>query len=464
MRERDVRDRCARRRRRHLRRPLARSARRSGSGADGAARRARRRARAGGGLRRLARLADRAADPPPGARALALDHAAAARVQPLRAAARPRLHDVRAQLRRVGARGDQRRRRERRRWAWSSGSRSDSGARCRCCGSLRGSAPQRGDRALERARARAAHVARHAPPGRDRPRRLRGAARRLERARRADSPVATDPSADGALLRVAAASAARGVLRTRHGDAVPLPGASRRSAARTWRGSRRRRDRDRARRSVTARRRRIPLPPHATVDALAISGEWLVVRDAGDSGIANLFAVSLARSRAPPLPRGLGDPRRDRPADDRGRRGRLQPTRRARASAIYEVDLATGARARAARRRRATCSTRTRRSSTGRLLYERTDRCAQELLLGSPRTPGVRSRAADAALDGDSRPGLAARLHPRLQQREPVPEPRARRGRHDHARRDGARGDRGLRQRVSADLAQHADRQRVPLG
>ena len=39
---------------------------------------------------------------------------------------------------------------------------------------------------------------------------------------------------------------------------------------------------------------RIPLPPHATVDALAISGEWLVVRDAGDRGIANLFAVSVA--------------------------------------------------------------------------------------------------------------------------------------------------------------------------
>lgn len=129
---------------------------------------------------------------------------------------------------------------------------------------------------------------------------------------------------------------------------------------------------------------RIRLPLHATVDALAISGEWLVVRDAGDGGIANLFAVSVA------------DPTHRRYLAGSAIAGAIgRPTvegadvvwsySTTHSSRIIEVNASTGERAVL---RGASRNVQYSNPSLfeGRLLYERTDRCAQELVLGSPLT------------------------------------------------------------------------------
>ena len=87
---------------------LARTRRRARRGnARGARRRGGRRGRRGGGGG--ARPADRPADPPPGAGGVAPHPARPARRGRLRRPARARLHHVRPLLRRLGARGDQRR-------------------------------------------------------------------------------------------------------------------------------------------------------------------------------------------------------------------------------------------------------------------------------------------------------------------------------------------------------------------
>ena len=75
--------------------------------------------------------ADRPADPPPAARALAAGDADARRRGPLRRAARARLHDLRPHVRRLGAGGDRRSPSATRRSGSPSGSRSGSAARCR---------------------------------------------------------------------------------------------------------------------------------------------------------------------------------------------------------------------------------------------------------------------------------------------------------------------------------------------
>ena len=124
-----VRARRARRRRGHVRRPRRRG-RPLGAGGAGRGRRGRRRRGRRRG-RRGARPADRAADPPPGAGGMASGAAGAARRGRLRRAARPRLHDVRALVRGLGARGREHRARRpgarARRWA----SPSAPAARCR---------------------------------------------------------------------------------------------------------------------------------------------------------------------------------------------------------------------------------------------------------------------------------------------------------------------------------------------
>jgi hypothetical protein len=131
----------------------------------------------------------------------------------------------------------------------------------------------------------------------------------------------------------------------------------------------------------------IPGPPHATVDALAVSADWLVVRDESDSGIANLFALSLrdpARRRylaGAGIPGSIGRPSVDGSTvvyADSSMTG----------SGIYEVDLDSGAR-RVLRRAAADVLYANPTLRNGRLLYERSDRCAQELLLGSPSGLGV---------------------------------------------------------------------------
>ena len=129
----------------------------------------------------------------------------------------------------------------------------------------------------------------------------------------------------------------------------------------------------------------IPGPPLATVNALAVAAGWLVVRDEAANGLANLFAVSLADPTRRRYLAGSGIP---------GAIGRpslsgslvLYSYSGADGSAIYEVDLDTGAK-RALRAATSDVSYAFPALRNGRLLYERVDRCAQELLLASPASP-----------------------------------------------------------------------------
>jgi hypothetical protein len=126
----------------------------------------------------------------------------------------------------------------------------------------------------------------------------------------------------------------------------------------------------------------VPAPPGATIDALAISGEWLVVRDRGANGIANLFAIALSGDGARRYIAGSGTPGAiGRPAIEGVHVAYSVSS--AGGSVIDEVDLGSGARTvlRSATRDVQFANP---ALAEGRLLYERVDRCAQELLLGSP--------------------------------------------------------------------------------
>jgi hypothetical protein len=126
----------------------------------------------------------------------------------------------------------------------------------------------------------------------------------------------------------------------------------------------------------------IPAPPRATVNALAVAADWLVVRDEAASGLANLFAVSLAD---PAQRRYLAG------SAISGAIGRpflhgstvLYAYSSTAGSAIYEVDLHNGT-PRVLRASTANVLYENPALRNGRLLYERVDRCAQELVLGSP--------------------------------------------------------------------------------
>jgi len=134
----------------------------------------------------------------------------------------------------------------------------------------------------------------------------------------------------------------------------------------------------------------IPRPPRAAVDALAVSAHWLVVRDLGIRGITNLFAVSL---RDPSMRRYLAG------SAKAGAIGRptiegaivVWTASSSTQSAIYEEDLRSGVLSvlRLATRNELYANA---ALDEGRLLYERTDRCAQELLLGSLAVPAARDR------------------------------------------------------------------------
>jgi hypothetical protein len=131
----------------------------------------------------------------------------------------------------------------------------------------------------------------------------------------------------------------------------------------------------------------IPGPPHATVNALAVSADWLIVRDQSDRGIANLFAVSLrdpARRRylaGAAIPGAIGRPSIDGSTV-------VYAHSSTTASAIDEVDLGSGARS-VLRGATANVLYANPTLRNGQLLYERSDRCAQELLLGPPGGLGV---------------------------------------------------------------------------
>ena len=126
---------------------------------------------------------------------------------------------------------------------------------------------------------------------------------------------------------------------------------------------------------------RIGGPPSARVDALAVSGGWLVVRDAASDGLANLFALSLRDPSRRLYLQGSATP---------GAIGRpalagstvVYAYSDARRSTLYEINLATGAR-RVLRQANANVLYANPALSQGRLLYERTTRCEQQLLLGS---------------------------------------------------------------------------------
>ena len=130
----------------------------------------------------------------------------------------------------------------------------------------------------------------------------------------------------------------------------------------------------------------ISAPASAHVDALAVSADWLVVRDAAADGLANLFAISLNEPsqrlylQGSAIPGAIG-----RPALSGSTA--VFAYSDARRSTLYEVDLATGARS-VLRQANANVLYANPALLGGRLLYERTDRCAQELLLGTASTVG----------------------------------------------------------------------------
>jgi hypothetical protein len=130
----------------------------------------------------------------------------------------------------------------------------------------------------------------------------------------------------------------------------------------------------------------IPLPLHARVDGLAISTGWVVVRDAGRNGVANLFAVSLGNPLHRVYINGSATPGAiGRPSVERARVVYAYST--AVESRIELINLSTGHRSLLRRSTRddqfADASI-----SFGRLLYVRTDRCSQQLVLGSPSSAG----------------------------------------------------------------------------
>jgi hypothetical protein len=134
----------------------------------------------------------------------------------------------------------------------------------------------------------------------------------------------------------------------------------------------------------------IPGPAAGKVDALAVSAHWLIVRDTSTRGIENLFALSLrdpAKRRyltGSATPGAIG-----RPAVAGSTA--VWSYSDARHSGIYEENLSTGART-VLRLATANVQYSNPALDEGRLLYERTDRCAQRLLLGLP-SPSSAARA-----------------------------------------------------------------------
>jgi hypothetical protein len=133
----------------------------------------------------------------------------------------------------------------------------------------------------------------------------------------------------------------------------------------------------------------IPPPPEATVDALAVSSRWLIVRDTATDGVANLFAISLSVPGVRRYIAGSGVPGAiGRPAIDGADVVYSYST--AGGSRIYEYALDTGVRV-ALRTATRNLQFANPALANGRLLYERADRCSQDLVLGAPDS-GKRDR------------------------------------------------------------------------
>jgi hypothetical protein len=124
----------------------------------------------------------------------------------------------------------------------------------------------------------------------------------------------------------------------------------------------------------------IPAPASATVDALAVSAHWLVMRDTTASRSENLFALSLRDHAKRRYLVGSATPGAiSRPTVEGSTV--VWSYSNARHSGIYEENLSNGARS-VLRLATANVQYANPALDEGRLLYEQTDRCSQELLLG----------------------------------------------------------------------------------
>jgi hypothetical protein len=192
-------------------------------------------------------------------------------------------------------------------------------------------------------------------------------------------PAASDPSAAGGDLAWQAVNGP-GMLRLGSGQTSVLPGTDPAlgPSSIAWQSNGQITVADRV--SMTPR----ATFPVARISALAVSDSWVVYRDPGPGGAEKLVGLSLLggmqRDVAAALPAGeLG-----RPALDESTVVFTIDTPRR--NVIETVDLATGAR-RVLRSTTAGSALLNPALLDGRLLYERVDRCAQELRIGSPNTP-----------------------------------------------------------------------------
>jgi len=190
---------------------------------------------------------------------------------------------------------------------------------------------------------------------------------------------ATDPSSAGGEL-VWQSLNGQGMLRLQSGPASVLPGSypALGQSSIAWQGGGVITVADRTSMAVE---RNIPA---AQVSALAVSSAWIVYRAGGQAGSEVLVAVSLLAPAQPP--RLLAS----RPSGEIGRPALdgstvLFTLDTPRGSAIESVDLATGAR-RMLRSTRFGAMLLNPSLLRGRLLYERVNRCAQELRIGSSGT------------------------------------------------------------------------------
>ncbi|HEX4034091.1 MAG TPA: hypothetical protein VHX66_06580 [Solirubrobacteraceae bacterium] len=126
-------------------------------------------------------------------------------------------------------------------------------------------------------------------------------------------------------------------------------------------------------------------PASASIDDLAVSRHWLVVRDQGSGGVANLFAISLAHPKRRVYLQGAGLPGAIGRPSLSGSRVVWTYSDAVR-STLYEANLATGARRILLRSARNVLYANPSLAG-GRLLYERSDRCVQDVLLGSSAAP-----------------------------------------------------------------------------
>jgi hypothetical protein len=192
-------------------------------------------------------------------------------------------------------------------------------------------------------------------------------------------PAATDPSAAGGELAWQTVSGP-GMLRLQSGGTSALPGSypALSPSSIAWQGNGVITIADRTSMAV-----KVTIPV-AQLSALAVSDSWVVYRAPGQANRENLIGISLlAPAQAPHLiaSRPLGEI--GRPTLDGSTL--LYTLDTPHGSAIEAVDLATDTRS-ILRSTRFSAALVNPSLLQGRLLYERVDRCAQELRIGSPHT------------------------------------------------------------------------------